>query len=93
MIGPFDPDSLDPAELREQAKWCDRWALQKRQRAEIIELSVITSALTTPDGSGKRGIDRLIQLDPIRALKMFKQLYARIAMLALQVARTRSSPS
>jgi len=87
MIGPLDPDSLDPAVLREGAALLEAIALRKRQQAEIIELSVITSALTTPDAAGVRGIDRMIRLDPIQALDMFKQIYARIAALALQVAR------
>ena len=56
MIGPLDPDTLDPTLLREQAKLFDRFAAGKRQRADIIELSVITTALTTTDGSGKRRI-------------------------------------
>jgi hypothetical protein len=88
MIGPLDPDSLDPAVLREGAELLERIALRKRQQAEIIELSVITGALTTPDAAGVRGIDRMIQLDPFRALEVFKTIYARITMLALQVARS-----
>ena len=87
MIGPLDPDSLDPAVLRQGADLLEAIARKKRQQAEIIELSIITSALTTQDAEGLRGIDRLVQLDPIKALELFKQLYGRITMLALQLAR------
>jgi hypothetical protein len=85
MIGPLDPDSLDPAVLRQGADLLERIALRKRQQAEIIELSIVTQALTTRDADGLRGIDRLVQLDPIKALQLFKTIYRRITMLALQI--------
>ena len=85
MIGPMDPDSLDPAVLREQALWCERWAAQKRDRAEIIELSVFTAMLNAHDGSGQRGVDRLLALDPMAGLALLRQFYARVAALALQI--------
>ena len=71
--------------LREGAAVLERAALQKRQRADMVELSIITAALTSTDATGKRGIDLLVELDPMRALDMLKALYARIAMLAVQI--------
>jgi hypothetical protein len=41
--------------------------------------------LNATDGDGRR--DRLLALDPIAGLAVLRQLYARIALLALQVAR------
>ncbi len=43
--------------------------------------------LNATDGDGRRGVDRLLALDPIAGLAVLRQLYARIALLALQVAR------
>ena len=85
MIGPLSPDSLDPAVLRDQADLFDRIALQKRRRADMIELSVFTNVLSATDETGKRGIDKLVELDPIAALNVLRQIYARVAALALQI--------
>jgi hypothetical protein len=68
VIGPKDPDSLDPAELREQATLFERWAAHKRQFADLIEISCFTTMLNADDGTGRRGIDRLLALDPIAGL-------------------------
>ena len=62
----IDPE-LDPIALREQAKLFERFAAEKRHRADIIELSVITAALSGTDATGKRGIDLLMELDPMQA--------------------------
>jgi hypothetical protein len=40
--------------------------------------------LSETDETGKRGIDKLVALDPLGALNVLKQLYARFAALALQ---------
>ena len=43
--------------------------------------------LNATNGDGRRGIDRLLALDPMTGLTILRQLYARVAVLALQVAR------
>ena len=47
----------------------------------------LAAMLNATDGDGRRGVDRLLALDPIAGLAVLRQLYARIALLALQVAR------
>jgi hypothetical protein len=76
------PDTLDIAELREQAQMFERWAAHKRQFADLIELSCFTAMLNATDGDGRRGVDRLLALDPMAGLTLLRQLYARVALLA-----------
>ena len=78
-------DTLDVAELREQAQMFERWAAHKRQLADLIEISCFTTMLNADDGTGRRGVDRLLALDPMAGLTVLGHLYARIAMLALQI--------
>ena len=89
----IDPDTLDIAELRDQANLFDRWVAHKRQLADLIEISCFTTTLNAEDGTGRRGVDRLLALDPMAGLTVLGHLYARITMLALQVARDRWRPS
>jgi hypothetical protein len=83
---PLDPDTLDPAELRKEADFFERFAVHKRQFADLIELSCFTAMLNATDGEGRRGVDKLLALDPMTGLTILRQLYARVAALAVQVA-------
>jgi hypothetical protein len=47
----------------------------------------LAAMLNATNGDGRRGIDRLLALDPMTGLTILRQLYARVAVLALQVAR------
>ena len=86
MIDPgFDPD-LDSASLRREAELFERYAAQKRQLADLIELSCFTTMLSATDSDGRRGVEKLLTLDPIAGLGVLRQVYARIALPALQVA-------
>lgn len=84
MIGIF-PDTLDAAELREQASLMERIAAHKRQSADLIELSCFATMLNATDGDGRRGVHRLLALDPMAGLTVLRQLYTRVALLAFQI--------
>ena len=79
------PDTFDPAELREQAKMLEEIAGSERYLADMIELSVVTNVLSATDETGRRGIERLLALDPVAGLAIMRHLYARVAALALQL--------
>lgn len=74
----FDPD-LDPASLRQEADLFARYAAHKRQFADLIELSCFTTMLNATDGDGRRGVDRLLALDPIAGRAVLRQVYACFA--------------
>jgi hypothetical protein len=72
--------------LREEADLFERYAAHKRQFADLIELSCFTAVLSATDEDGRRGVDKLLALDPMAGLAVLRQLYARVAALALQIA-------
>jgi hypothetical protein len=86
MIGPMDPDSLDPAVLRDQAALFEAIAARKRERADWVELEILIAALQATDETGRSGFERLIDFDPASAWSALNALYARLAVLTIQIA-------
>jgi hypothetical protein len=70
--------------LRAHAAYLETAAAKLRRQADMEDTTVFIEALFSRDGSGQRGIDRLLDIDPMAAVGLVTAVTAHAITLISQ---------